>query len=126
VLGNYGDVNSRAGIMAAVRTALRFGCVYSPFTPTALYLSGADNFVCKLYPLTITELGPGVICAKERIIADHSGEFEWIGVESGTAELFIYGADGNRLSDTGCVAIVNGKITLTCPANGLVIAELQQ
>ncbi len=126
VLGNYGDVNSRAGIMAAVRTALKFGCIYSPFTPTALHLSGADNFVCKFYPLTITELGQGVICARERIIVDHSGTFTWCGVDSGTAELFVYDASGNRLPDTGTVSVVDGKITLTCPENGLVIAELRQ
>ncbi len=126
VLGNYGDVNSRAGIMAAVRTALKYGCVYSPFTPTALYLSGRDNFICKFYPLTITELGQGVICARERIITDHSGSFVWNGVDSGTAELFVYDASGNRLPDTGTVQVVDGKITLTCPENGLVIAELQR
>ena len=126
VLGNYGDVNSRAGIMAAVRVALKYGCVYSPFTPTALHLSGADNFVCKFYPLTITELGQGVICARERIIVDHSGTFTWCGVDSGTAELFVYDASGDRLPDTGTVSVVDGKITLTCPENGLVIAELRQ
>ncbi len=126
VLGNYGNTNSQAGILAAVRGALKYGCIYSPFSPTALYLKGKDNFVCKLYPLTVTELGAGVVCGKERIIVDHSGEFEWSGVESGNAELFLYNAAGDRLPNTGMVKVENGRIKLNCPENGLAIAELQK
>ena len=125
VLGNFGKLDSRAGILDAVRTTLKYGCVYSPFSTVPLYLKGEDNFVCKLYPLTVTRIGENIICAKERFITAASGEFEWTGTDSGNAELFVYDKNGNRLAGQGSAAIRNGKIKLTVPSGGLVIAELK-
>ena len=123
VLGNYGTERTRAGVMVAVREALSLGCIYSPHVWTNTVLEGEDNFVCKLYPVTVTEIGPGFVAAKERFSTSKSGTFTWKGVTDGTAELFIYNAEGNRINKGSRTGIVNGKITLNVPPKGLVIAE---
>lgn len=122
-LGNYGTQNTRAGVMQAVREALQLGCIYSPHVLTNTVLEGADNFVCKLYPLTITEIGPGFVAAKERLIVEKSGTFNWRGCKDGEVELYIYDVNGNRNQHGTKGMVANEKITLTVPKKGLVIAE---
>ena len=58
ILGNMGDERTRQGVFASVKACLREGCLYSP-TPVNLLLDGRDNFVCKLYPMTVQRIGPG-------------------------------------------------------------------
>ncbi len=78
VLGNFGDETTRRGIFEAVKSCLSMGCVYSP-NASNLLLEGPDNFVCKLYPITIRKLGPGWIGAEERLVSSVSKTFDWPG-----------------------------------------------
>lgn len=119
VLGNYGDQKSTAGVMAAVREALLAGCVYSPFSTTHFHLQGPDNFVCKLYPLTIHRLGPGTIWGKERLITCISGEYT-LPPEAFAPRLFIYDKKGERVD---APAPQGNRLTLDVPEGGLVIVE---
>lgn len=123
VLGNYGNERTRPGVMIAVREALSLGCIYSPHIFTNTVLEGEDNFVCKLYPITVTEIGPGFVAGKERFCTSKSGTFTWAGVDNGVAELFIYNESGNRINKGSFADIINGKITLSVPKGGIVIAE---
>jgi len=126
VLGNYGDENSSSGVMQAVRDALKLGCIYSPHIRTNLVISGEDNFVCKLYPVTVVEIGPGFVAAKERLIAAHSGTFRWQNAPDGEVTLYIYDHNGTRIKHGETATVANESITLQVPENGLVIAELNQ
>ena len=83
-----------------------------------------DNFVCKLYPITVTEIGPGFVAGKERFITRKSGTFTWKSVANAKAELFVYNSKGIRINIGKRTNVVNGKIKLDVPANGLVIAEV--
>ena len=123
MLGNRGTTNTRSGVMRDVREVLRYGCVYSPFNRTNQVLEGEDNFVCKLYPLTVTEIGPGFIAGRERFIARESGVYSWTGVSDGEVEIFAYNEDGIRVQKGARAKIVNGSIELEVPPKGLVIAE---
>ena len=124
VLGNYGKQHTLEGVLAAVREALLAGCIYSPMSFTHRLLQGADNFVCKLYPVTIRTLGPGTIIAKERIITCVSGTFEVPENCTGsTAKLYLYTKDGMRDRSFIECDIKNRKITVEVPEGGLVIAE---
>lgn len=124
ILGNFGTQNTLPGVFKAVREALQQGCVYSPHNRTNWVLRGADNFVCKLYPITVTEIGPGFVAAKERFITRRSGTFNWTEAAGKKAELFVYNVQGIRI-DKGKTAVVSqGKITLEVPKDGLVIAEV--
>ena len=123
-LGNYGTETTRAGVMQAVREALQLGCIYSPHVWANTVLEGADNFVCKLYPITVTEIGPGFVAAKERLIVEKSGTFNWRGCKNGEVELYIYNADGNRIQYGTKGMVTNEMIALTVPEKGLVIAEM--
>ena len=123
MLGNRGSANTRPGVMRDVREVLRYGCVYSPFNRTNQVLEGEDNFVCKLYPLTVTEIGPGFIAGRERFIARESGVYSWAGVSDGEVEIFAYNEDGNRIQKGARAEVVNGRIKLEVPPKGLVIAE---
>ena len=123
VLGNMGTENTLPGVMRDVRQVLQYGCVYSPYRLTNQVLEGADNFVCKLYPLTITEIGPGFVAARERFIARESGVYAWAGVSDGEVEIFAYNEDGTRVQKGAKAKIVNGSIKLEVPPKGLAIAE---
>ncbi|MBO4512046.1 MAG: hypothetical protein J5746_04725 [Victivallales bacterium] len=123
VLGNFGTENTRPGVMKAVREVLQHGCVYSPHNRTNHVLEGADNFVCKLYPVTVTEIGSGFVAARERFIARESGVYTWAGVSDGDVEIFAYNEDGIRVQKGFKAKIVNGSIKLEVPPKGLVIAE---
>ncbi len=124
VLGNYGVQNTREGVFSAVREALKFGCIYSPLQQTDLVLDGSDNFVCKLYPVTVVEIGPGFVVGRERLITENPGTFEWPEAAGSEVELFTYDSKGNRIEKGVKSKIVSGKITLKVPEKGLVIAEI--
>jgi hypothetical protein len=124
VLGNMGDEKTRQGVFASVRVCLKYGSVYSPTVVNNL-LTGNDNFVCKQYPLTIQQLGPGFIVGRERIITTVSRSFDWPGV-SGRVKLYRYAADGTLMGQPGVQTLAKGKsLALTVPQDGLVIAEKQ-
>ncbi len=119
VLGNFGDQTSRQGVYQAVRECLRHGSVYSP-TAVNLLLEGADNFVCKLYPITVRQLGPGWVCGEERLLTTVSRRFDWPG-QAGTVRCYRYGPDGNLAStqDVEC----SGQMAVDVAPGGLLIAE---
>lgn len=73
--------------------------------------------------MTITEIGPGFIAARERFIARESGVYAWAGVSDGEVEIFAYNEEGIRVQKGTKAKIVNGSIKLEVPPNGLVIAE---
>jgi hypothetical protein len=123
VLGNFGDQKTGQGVFAAVKTCLSMGCVYSPGAVNLL-LAGADNFVCKLYPITIRELGPGWIQADERVISSVTRSFPWPeGVPALRA--YRYSSRGD-LIDRGTLLrpAAAKKLEIVVPHGGLVIAEV--
>ena len=126
VLGNYGTEGTRAGVMKAVREALNLGCVYSPHTRTNLVLEGADNFVCKLYPITVTEIGPGFVAGRERLAVNASGVYRWEGAKDGDVDLYVYNSAGDRIDRDAKGTVKDGRIALEVPADGLVIAEVRK
>ena len=88
-----------------------------------MVLKGPDNFVTKLYPVTVTEIGPDFVAAKERLIVAKSGTFRWAGAKDGEAELYVYDVGGNRIRHGAKAAVKDGRIKLDVPDDGLVIAE---
>ncbi|MBQ9786738.1 MAG: hypothetical protein IJW33_01025 [Lentisphaeria bacterium] len=124
VLGNFGDENSKKGVFQGAREALKMGGLYTPHAGSNRFLYGRNNFICKMYPITISEIGPGFIAGKERFITRSSGTFTWKGVDNADVKLYIYDETGDRIKAGSKGKVVNGKITLTVPENGLVIAEL--
>jgi hypothetical protein len=121
VLGNMGDEKTTKGIFDSVKLCLQYGGVYSPMAVNLL-LEGSDNFVCKQYPLTVQELGPGFVIGRERIITTVSRDFDWPGV-SGKARLYRYDSSGKRIETDAEATVRDGKLSLTVPQGGLVIAE---
>ena len=101
--------------------AFSIGCVYSPLAVNLL-LEGPDNFVCKLYPVTIRKLGPNVILAKERLITTRSGAFNWPG-RPARARLYTYDAHGD-LKSTTPTPLAAAANRIDVPPGGMVIAEL--
>lgn len=122
VLGNMGDEATRQGVFNSVKACLAQGCLYSP-TAVNLLLEGSDNFVCKLYPLTVRELGPGWILGQERLITTVSQSFRWP-EDGGAVRLYSYNAEG-KLLDSKTVVKVSAKqeLSVQVPEKGLVIAE---
>jgi len=120
VLGNMGDETTREGVLASVRACLREGCLYSP-TAVNLLLDGPDNFVSRLYPMTVKQIGPGWIVGNERIATTVSREFPWPG---GVVRRYAYDADGQLLDSPQAVeTLPEGEIAVEVPDGGLVIAE---
>lgn len=123
VLGNFGDQSTRAGVFAALRQCLSIGCVYSPVAVNLL-LDGPDNFVCKQYPLTVTEIGPGWVVGQERLITTVAGSFNWPG-RPARVRLYRYDATGSLISSDEVVELAADVAFQTVPPeDGLLIAEL--
>jgi len=123
VLGNMGDRKTTKGVFESVKCCLSIGCIYSP-AAVNLLLDGPDNFVCKLYPITVREIGPGRVVGEERLIATVSGDYDWPGRDA-DIRLYRYDADGKRMAwDAQLRQTAGRKLTLAVPKNGLVIAEI--
>jgi hypothetical protein len=121
ILGNFGDSSTQKGVFEAVKSCLSIGCIYSP-VGVNLLLEGSDNFVCKLYPITIQRIGDGSVVGEERLITTKSGAFDWPGADT-RVMLYVYNANGDRMTDLHSATPHNGMLTLDVPEGGLVIAE---
>ena len=121
ILGNMGDETTSAGVLAAVRSCLQEGCLYSP-TAVNLLLDGPDNFVCRQYPITVEELGPGWVVGRERVVTSVSRQFDWSPEPRAEALLYRYDKTGALLDKIPATA-VDGRLSLEVPEGGLVIAE---
>lgn len=125
VLGNMGDEKTRQGVFDAVKQCLGIGCIYSP-TAVNLLLEGPDNFVCKLYPLTVREIGPGTVTGEQRLITLHSGEYNWPGRDA-HVRLYEYNSAGELVSRDTVVSLTSAeRLTATVPEKGLLIAEVEE
>jgi hypothetical protein len=121
VLGNFGSSKTRKDVFKNVKECLEIGAVYSPM-PVNLLLEGPDNFVCKLYPITVRTLGAGTILGKERLITSKPGTFAWPGKQA-RARMYIYDESGD-LKSKNIVALMAGENRIALAAGELVIAEL--
>jgi len=125
VLGNLGGETTRKGVFEDVKTCLSQGCIYSP-AAVNLLVTGPDDFIPKLYPITPVELGPGWVVGEERIITTVSRTFHWRG-KPGRLRILRFDADGGPLGPGPGVAIGAGKeLALDVPPEGLVIAEREE
>ena len=125
ILANFGDNRTREGTFTNVKIMLENGCIYSP-KDCNLILEGDDNFVCKLYPITIQTIGPGLVKANERLITTHSGAFDWPGRKAAIV-LYAYDKNGdlmNRKDLPEVQADAGGQLKITVPPDGMVIAEI--
>ena len=123
MLGNFGDETSRRGIFEAVKACLSMGCIYSPHACNLL-LEGPDNFVCKLYPITIRKLGPGWIEAQERLITNVSKTFDWPG-HTVSIRRYRYNDQGDLLAPPDRLEIKAGqKLDMHVSKGGLMIVEI--
>jgi len=127
ILGNFGDQGAtRKGVFRSVRAVVEHGCLYSP-KECNLVLDGPDNFVCKQYPISIREIGPGVIKGDQRLITIHSGEFNWPGHKA-TVTVYAYDENGDLLNRGNLPHLkvrATGTLRITVPQGGLVIAEIR-
>ncbi|HQM50625.1 MAG TPA: hypothetical protein PLJ71_18200 [Candidatus Hydrogenedentes bacterium] len=122
--GNFGDFTTREGVFATVRAAVLHGLVYSPVDGTNLLLDSPDNFVSRLYPITIRELGPGWILGEQRLITVKSGSYRWPDSNE-RVRLYVYDAAGNLSSVSEPLPVAAGEpLRVEVPGYGLVIAEI--
>jgi hypothetical protein len=127
ILGNFGTRgSSQQSAFDEVKQVLEAGCIYSPHKCN-LVLDGADNFVCKQYPITIQTIGPGIIRADQRLITIHSGEFNWPKREA-TIVLYVYDCKGDLMDRDNLPKIKVGAtdvLKVVVPPDGMVIAEIE-
>lgn len=122
VLGNFGDQTSRKGVFNAVKQCLARGCIYSPMAVNHL-LKGADNFVCKLYPIRIRKIYANTVVGEQRLVTSQSGKFDWPG-QATSVWIYEYDSEGNLIGNTKTTCSNDGDLQINVPKNGLVIAEL--
>ena len=122
VLGNFGDEKTVAGVFAAVKACLAQGAVYSPVAVNLL-LEGDDNFVCKQYPITIEEVGPGWVVGRQRVVTTVTRSFAGP-AEGGRVRLYRYDRQGTRIdAEADVTAPKGGPLSVVVPDGGMVIAE---
>jgi len=122
VLGNMGDEKTTQGVFNSAKLCLQHGCIISPMASNLL-LEGDDNFVCKQYPLTVVELGPGFVIGKERLITTVSRSFNWPR-GGGKVRLYRYDKTGTRVDAEAEVTVAKGEaLAVVVPEGGMVVAE---
>jgi hypothetical protein len=122
ILGNFGDQDTLGGVFDSVKRCLSNGCVYSP-TGVNLLLDGADNFVCKLYPITVRRIGPGTVVADERFVTTESQQATWPGDD---ADIILYSYDSEGVLQRPPAQIqakAGVPLRLDVLPGGLLIAE---
>ena len=87
-----------------------------------LLLEGPDNFVCKLYPITVREIGPGWVMGEERLTTTVSGTYRWPG-RATKLRLYRYNAEG-ELQRPVPVVEAGPEFRAEVPERGLLIAEV--
>ena len=123
VLGNLGDRRSTKGVFESVKLCLSNGCIYSP-SAVNLLLDGPDNFVCKLYPITVREIGPGWVKGEERLATTVNAKYDWPG-RAGRVRIYRYESDGSLASRNETVSMrADDALDVDVPKDGLVIGEL--
>lgn len=122
ILGNMGDTATVGGVFDSVKLCLQQGSIYSPVAVNLL-LEGDTNFVSKLYPLTVRELGPGYVIGQERVITMVTRGFKWP-AEGGHVRIYRYDKSGTRVdAEADATVAKGGELGLLVPEGGLVIAE---
>jgi len=125
VYGNMSDNASLKEIMEDVRECLRFGTVYSP-KDINLLLPDENNFVSKLYPITVREIGPGWVLGNERIATIVSGKYVFPKAK-GRINLYYYNEAGLLAEYKPAVPISTSKpFQVDVLKNGVTIVELVQ
>lgn len=123
ILGNLGDQNTRKGLFESAKLILQNGCLYSPYETANLLLEGSDNFVCKMYPITVYQISPGCVAGRERYVTTVSGTTVWPGYPT-VVKKYVYDSNGDLTSSDE--VNVNGAqlLSLSVPSGGLIIAEI--
>ncbi len=128
IYANFGEFRRKRtteNLFKDVKAVIEEGCLYSP-TWSNLALDGPDNFVCKLYPISIMSIWPGTIIGKQRLITTHSGSFQWHDRDI-KVKLYVYDEKGvlqNRKNLPIMTVSAGMKIKLDVPAKGMIIAEI--
>ena len=121
----YGNLSNNANLKAVMedaRECLKFGTIYSP-KDINLLLPDDKNFVSKLYPLTVREIGPGWVIGDERIATIISGSYQ-LRQARGKINLYRYDDSGKLINNKPVTQFITGKLLqIDVPKNGLVIAE---
>jgi hypothetical protein len=122
VLGNMGDEQHRSGVFESVKQCLSSGSLYSP-TAVNLLLDGPENFVSKLYPITIRQIGPGWVEGEERLATTVSGDYPWPH-RGGKVRLLRYDGRGALVDRDRVLEVPPGDpLKIEVLPHGLVIAE---
>ena len=125
ILGNFGDKTTVRGVFDAVKSCLSNGCIYSP-SSVNLVLDDPNNFVCKLYPITICRIAPGTVVGEERLITTVTGQYAWPGRDC-RLKLYQYDKNGALVGVSAPRTIEDTRsLEVTVPDGGLVIAEICQ
>jgi hypothetical protein len=125
VYGNMSDNSNLKEIMEDVRECLKYGTVYSP-KDINLLLPDENNFVSKLYPITVREIGPGWVLGNERIATIVSGKYLFPKAK-GKINFYYYNENG-QLEDFKTIRpdSVGKPFDVYVLKNGITIAELVQ
>jgi len=125
VYGNMSDNANLKEIMEDVRECLKLGTIYSP-KDINLLLPDKNNFVSKLYPITVREIGPGWVLGNERIATIVSGKYNFPKAK-GMINLYYYNETGLLAEYKPAVPIPTRKpFQVDVPKNGVTIVELVQ
>ncbi|MCC7519455.1 MAG: hypothetical protein IT578_09750, partial [Verrucomicrobiae bacterium] len=124
VFGNIGQPKNQQELMTISRRLLEAGALHVPCAAN-LFIQGENNFITKQHPITPQRLGPGFVIGLERIVTRQSGEFDWP-PKPAAVRIYAYDLKGNLLPESPKRLQARSPIRLEVPADGLVIAELEQ
>ncbi|NLF16870.1 MAG: hypothetical protein GX595_06380, partial [Lentisphaerae bacterium] len=98
-----------------LRRALAWGTL-----PVRLNLAQSAGPLARCFPLTVQEVHPGWILARERLVISDSGRYGWPG-ETVPARLYVWQED--LIEQPVRDLVVDGAVAIEVPARGLAILE---
>lgn len=120
--------NSEADYFDDIREKLASGNLYFTYwaPPGGMNTSNLTypTILSHMYPITVTQLGPGLIEGRERIITLHSGTYSW--GDMSTAKAYVYSDDGHEIQSkmvtVRSLPHVN-SFRVNVPAGGAAVLE---
>jgi hypothetical protein len=119
---------SDADFFADIKDKLQHGnLTYTHWAPLGPYRSNLTRptILEKMFPITVTKIGVGLVAGKERIITLHSGKYSWN--DKAHARAYFYDSAGKEITGKIIRHETNSHVTfeVEVPPGGAVVLEKQ-
>jgi hypothetical protein len=120
VLANMRTEKTQADALQDAVTILNQGAIYYGFHET--WKPTSPDFIRLMYPITPTDIRPGLITGQERILTTKSGDYSF--KDGSSATVYVFDQDGNAVQGSNSSSGAN-VYRVSVPSGGMAIIVKQ-